>query len=94
MEVCGGEGAWLAHLELLPRPVGISVVWNSYDYDVREAGASATYSVTVPDSLVIEGKKGKVLVTQHQLPTWLAVSVDSEEIETVLTGAVRIDRIL
>jgi hypothetical protein len=92
-EICGSIGEWCSGLEVLPQPASISLVWNTYTYDRQEAAEPRTFEISVPDSLLIEGKRGRILVAQHQLPNWLAICSDGREIDAALSRATRIDRI-
>lgn len=94
LEICGGENAWLPSFGILPRPKGISLVWSAHEYDSPGTDGGERFAIAVADSLIIEGERRRLLVGQHQLPNWLVVCSDGKEIDSVLSRAERIDRLL
>lgn len=94
LELCGAENGWLPSFGVVPRPKGVSLVWTAHEYDSLGTGGGETFAIAVADSLIIEGERGRLLVGQHQLPNWLVVCSDDQEINSVLSRAERIDRLL
>ena len=88
--LAGGRGSILEDLHLLPHPK-LSLVWQELEYPVSQAKDSDVMRVTVPDGLLIQGNKGRLLVYQDELPTWLRVEWEDDTVEGFLERAPRID---
>jgi hypothetical protein len=93
LDICGPGDAWLNHIEVLPKPLCLDLLWNSYEYEIQEDNFSRALAVSVPDALVIQGREGKLLVSQDEAPMWLAVTGDPPRIEEALGRSERVIRI-
>ena len=88
-----GSGEWLSRIGLLPKPLNIQLGWNYYDYEIRSRDSARIFAVSVPDTLIVTGTEGRLLVTQHEAPMWLALTADAGRIDEAVGRCERLMQI-
>jgi hypothetical protein len=93
LEICGGAGAWLSKVGVLPAPLAVDLVRFTQEYGMAGKHASRTLTIEVPEAVLVQGNGGRLLVSQDAMPMWLNVTADAERIDNTLARSHRVVRI-